>query len=257
MTVLFISYYECTKESRNGLSGTIIKLQFSSHLLFSSILQPTTTTINSQATRQTPTTKLWITIDNRQFKSAPASRFFTILNKNPRTLQVKSRTTTIIDIQPPPPPTTDKMPRLFLPSHYTTLGVSISSTDAEIKAAYRKRALELHPDKNQDNTEEATVLFQEVSSLPTSPPPSLHHIPSSNKHNLLTTKPARRSIWSPQQTPQARPRAPQSLCPGGKGGIGLRAMAIEELRKEGEKGVFDEAWEAWGFYRGMDKELRG
>lgn len=34
-------------------------------------------------------------------------------------------------------------------------------------------------------------------------------------------------------------------------------MAIEELRKEGEKGVFDEAWEAWGFYRGMDKELRG
>ncbi|VAX21757.1 Chaperone protein DnaJ [hydrothermal vent metagenome] len=46
--------------------------------------------------------------------------------------------------------------------YYKTLGVTKSSTEAEIKKAYRKLAKKYHPDRNQDN-KKAEEKFKEVS----------------------------------------------------------------------------------------------
>ncbi|GMG56500.1 unnamed protein product [Ambrosiozyma monospora] len=46
--------------------------------------------------------------------------------------------------------------------YYELLEVTQTATDTELKKAYRKKALRLHPDKNPDNIEEATKLFNEV-----------------------------------------------------------------------------------------------
>ena len=54
--------------------------------------------------------------------------------------------------QPPPPPSKPRPPRAVdftsAPSHYTTLGVPPTASQAEIRAAYRRLALEHPPDRN-------------------------------------------------------------------------------------------------------------
>ncbi len=47
--------------------------------------------------------------------------------------------------------------------YYKVLGVSRDATDTELKKAYRKLAIKWHPDKNQNNEEEATKKFKEIS----------------------------------------------------------------------------------------------
>jgi DnaJ homolog subfamily A member 2 len=46
---------------------------------------------------------------------------------------------------------------------YKTLNVSENASEAEIKKAYKKLAIKHHPDKNQDNQEEAAERFKEIS----------------------------------------------------------------------------------------------
>ncbi|CAM9738049.1 unnamed protein product, partial [Pylaiella littoralis] len=46
--------------------------------------------------------------------------------------------------------------------YYETLGVQRAASDAEIKKAYRKLAMIWHPDKNKQNTTEASRNFQEI-----------------------------------------------------------------------------------------------
>ena len=48
--------------------------------------------------------------------------------------------------------------------YYELLGVERTATDDEIKKAYRRKALELHPDRNYGNVDETTRLFAEVQT---------------------------------------------------------------------------------------------
>ena len=49
------------------------------------------------------------------------------------------------------------------PDYYDILGISKGASAAELKKAYRKQALEWHPDKHKDNKEAAERRFKEIN----------------------------------------------------------------------------------------------
>ena len=56
--------------------------------------------------------------------------------------------------------------------HCSLLGVARDATAAEIKGAFRRRALKLHPDVN--SASDANLRFQEISGAYGAPPPPSH-----------------------------------------------------------------------------------
>ena len=48
--------------------------------------------------------------------------------------------------------------------YYKILGVKRGATEDHIKKAFKKLAVRFHPDKNQDNPEEAKVKFQKIAN---------------------------------------------------------------------------------------------
>ncbi len=49
-------------------------------------------------------------------------------------------------------------------NHYTMLGVAKNASADDIKKAYRTLARKWHPDRNQDNKEEATAMFKKINA---------------------------------------------------------------------------------------------
>lgn len=49
-------------------------------------------------------------------------------------------------------------------NYYKILGISKTAPMSEIKRAYKKLALQWHPDKNTDNRAEAEAKFQEIAA---------------------------------------------------------------------------------------------
>ena len=47
--------------------------------------------------------------------------------------------------------------------YYDILGLDKSASTTEIKSAYKKKALEWHPDRHKDNKEEAEKRFKEIN----------------------------------------------------------------------------------------------
>ncbi|CUS22450.1 LAQU0S05e05622g1_1 [Lachancea quebecensis] len=48
--------------------------------------------------------------------------------------------------------------------YYELLGVEVTASDSDLKKAYRRKALQYHPDKNPDNVDEATTIFATIRS---------------------------------------------------------------------------------------------
>ncbi|RPF71350.1 DnaJ C-terminal domain-containing protein [Aurantiacibacter spongiae] len=85
---------------------------------------------------------------------------------------------------------------------YSTLGVSRSATESDIKSAYRKLAKELHPDRNKDNPQ-AAEKFSKVT----------------NAYDLLSDKDKRAQFDRGEIDADGNPAMPFGMG-GGAGGFG-------------------------------------
>lgn len=98
---------------------------------------------------------------------------------------------------------------------YTTLGVSRSATEKEIKSAYRTLAKELHPDRNKDNPK-AAERFSKVT----------------NAYDLLSDKQKRAQFDRGEIDADGNPANPFAGMGGGFGGQrgGARGFGAENMQ---------------------------
>ena len=72
--------------------------------------------------------------------------------------------------------------------YYEVLGVARDVSESDLKKAYRRLALQYHPDKNPDNIEECTRIFNDIQHGNILPSPSPHiHIITTNVLYLIVT----------------------------------------------------------------------
>ena len=106
---------------------------------------------------------------------------------------------------------------------YSTLGVSRTATEAEVKSAYRKLAKELHPDHNKDNPK-AAERFSEVTRA----------------YDLLSDKDKRAQFDRGEIDAEGNPANPFAGMGGGfRGGSGQGSFRPEDFQGFGGGGDMD------------------
>ena len=98
---------------------------------------------------------------------------------------------------------------------YSTLGVQFGASAAEIKAAFRQRSLQYHPDLNRDEPEKAERKFMEIRQAPTAP----RHSHTAHSESL----------------PQRRSPALGVRCTGVRAADGRPDHVGTALREDGEE----------------------
>ncbi|XP_055547060.1 dnaJ homolog subfamily C member 17 [Wyeomyia smithii] len=132
---------------------------------------------------------------------------------------------------------------------YGLLDIEISATEAEIRKAYRKKALQCHPDKNPDNPK-AAELFQELSKaleilIDKSARAAYDKLLSAKKAAQLRTKQLDSKRQKLKNDLEERERRAKEQATGGfykvnKTPEELFQEEFERLRKEGSKLIEEE-----------------
>uniref|UniRef100_A0A7S4QT53 J domain-containing protein n=1 Tax=Alexandrium monilatum TaxID=311494 RepID=A0A7S4QT53_9DINO len=89
---------------------------------------------------------------------------------------------------------------MAVPDYYRTLGVTPGASDAEVKKAYRKLALQFHPDKNPGN-KQAEEKFKEIAEAYS----TLSDVDKRRKYEQLRTAPP------PSPAPSQQARGPENF----------------------------------------------
>ena len=124
-----------------------------------------------------------------------------------------------------------------MPDPYTTLGVSRSASEKDIKSAYRKLAKELHPDRNKDNPK-AAEKFSEVT----------------NAYDLLSDKDKRARFDRGEIDGEGNPTNPFAGMGGGggfRGGAGPRGGPQGGFRAEDFQGFGGEEVDLGDIFEGL------
>jgi len=102
----------------------------------------------------------------------------TWLRKQMKSKPAEKPEAAVAEEEPPPPPppiivlytgkkakakAKSKLKNGALPEYYYLLGIELDATFEDVKKAYRKAALEWHPDKNRHRLEEATERFKRIN----------------------------------------------------------------------------------------------
>lgn len=96
--------------------------------------------------------------------------------------------------------------------YYVLLEVQQTATSADLKKAYRRRALECHPDKNIEDVEGATALFAQIQEA----------------YEVLSD-PQERAWYDSHREQILREGTDEQVAPGGSsGGGGLYAGHVAE-----------------------------
>lgn len=134
-------------------------------------------------------------------------------------------------------------PALGNSDHYTTLGVSPDATQDEIKAAYKRLALEFHPDRNHESGAEER--FKTISAA----------------YNVIGHKDKRREYDVQRTMFSSPPSSSSGYSSGGVNSKGAypREAGYQQMSKEDADRLFREIFGGMHvdeIFRGLEEEMR-